>query len=98
MTTERIPRYTEDGVREVLGVMEGMGHIKDWFISIRTGCVFITLNDGTEFDFGLYWFRAELAKVDPGVISAQAEYQVLWFSQRYNELFMLFDARHREAS
>lgn len=98
MTTERIPRYTEDGVRQVLGVMESMGHIKDWFIATKTGWVFITLNDDTEFDFGLDWFRAELAKVDPESISAQAEYQVLWFSQRYNELFMLFDARHREAS
>ena len=98
MTTERIPRYTEDGVREILGVMEGMGYIKDWFIATRTGCLFITLNDGTEFDYGLDWFRAELAKVDPEVSSSKGVYQILWFSKRYDELFALFYGKSREVA
>jgi len=97
MTTEKqTMRYSVEGVRDILSAMQEMGHITDWYIADRTRWVNVTFPSGSDYDFCLDWFREELAKVDPQVPETRAEYQVLWFSHRYEELFMILQGKYMQ--
>ena len=103
MTTERMPRYTIDGVRDILTAMEKFGHISDHFVtegrSIHTDrVVFIVTLEGTEYTFPLDWFRAELVKVDALNSPVHDErYVVLFESQRMSDLFALMNNEYERS-
>ena len=97
MTTEnKTMRYSVESMQQILSTMYEIGHIKDFYIAQRTRWVNVTFPSGSDYDFDLDWLREEFAKVDPQVPSARAEYQILFLSQRYEELFMIFQGKYMQ--
>lgn len=95
------PRYSVEGMEQILGSMLYMEHIRAWNRDVAPhhwgNRIFITgfsVNGEVQsWVFSEDWFRAELVKMDHSQPNHDPGYVVLLHSQRIPELLSLMESR-----